>query len=241
MITVLLDLVVAGLQKLDCGCRCCKCVVKDRRSTDSDGRLRRERYLRYFFRTRGNRGSVRATNALQLEANGFQKASSNGPILESASPSSLGSSPNGHVPHSNVVNNDSNSISSPDSGGPSLNASNSHPPMNFEQQSQFASECDSQQFVGAGIDGGSFSINSNAPSDGTNHYNTASVNELFSNTSLLRMNAIIPETASLSLAEVEEKERGEEKSVSHVEVVVEEGGEEGDVEDRGDVSLKLFF
>ena len=38
---------------------------------------------------------------------------------------------------------------------------------------------------------------SNAMSENTNNIATASVNELFSNSSLLRMNAVIPESASV--------------------------------------------
>ena len=45
-------------------------------------------------------------------------------------------------------------------------------------------------------DGVSISVVSNTMSEGTNNLTNASVNELFSNSSLLRMNAIIPETTS---------------------------------------------
>ena len=45
-------------------------------------------------------------------------------------------------------------------------------------------------------DGVSISVASNTMSENTNNITTASVNELFSNSSLLRMNAIIPESAS---------------------------------------------
>ena len=43
----------------------------------------------------------------------------------------------------------------------------------------------------------SISLVSNSMSENTNNIATASVNELFSNSSLLRMNAVIPESASV--------------------------------------------
>ena len=51
-----------------------------------------------------------------------------------------------------------------------------------------------------GCDGVSISLASNTMSDNTNNITTASVNELFSNSSLLRMNAVIPESASVCTA-----------------------------------------
>ena len=52
-------------------------------------------------------------------------------------------------------------------------------------------------------DGVSISLVSNAMSENTNNIiATASVNELFSNSSLLRMNAVIPESASVCTATV---------------------------------------
>lgn len=241
LITLALDLLVGMMQKLDCGCCCC-CFSKDGKSTDSNDKSRGGKYRRYFFRIRARSGSVQATNALQLEENVFQKAASNGPTVDSP-PSFLGSCVNGDHPlHSDGVHHTKN-ISTSTNHGPSQSLSNGQLQLNCEQQSQFASESDSQQFVGGIIDGGSVSMNSNAPSDGTNNtnsYNMASVNELFSNTSLLRMNAIIPETASMSLAEVEENEGEAEQCGSHVGLEVEvgsDGGEGGDsIVDRGEVS-----
>ena len=59
----------------------------------------------------------------------------------------------------------------------------------------------SLSFSSAG-DGLSISVASNTMSENTNNITTASVNELFSNSSLLRMNAIIPELASTCTAAV---------------------------------------
>ena len=214
IITLLLDILVGILLKLDCGCSCC-CFGKDGNTAESNRKSRSEKNRRFFFRKSDNGRSVQATNALQLNAN---KMTSDVPILSSALP--LGNGVNtGYTSCSNGVNYDKNSISSPVS----------HGPINCDQQSQFASESGSQLFVGVAIDGASVSINSNAPSDNTNNYNMASINELFSNTSLLRMNAIIPETASLSLAEVGEKSE-EEKSLSQMRVVID-NGEEGEDSD----------
>lgn len=62
-------------------------------------------------------------------------------------------------------------------------------------------------------DGVSISLASNTMSENTNNIATASVNELFSNSSLLRMNAVIPESASVCTAAVS---GAEEKGVNVV-------------------------
>ena len=55
-------------------------------------------------------------------------------------------------------------------------------------------------YVHTASDGVSISLASNTMSENTNNITTASVNELFSNSSLLRMNAVIPESASVCTA-----------------------------------------
>ena len=101
--------------------------------------------------------------------------------------------------------------------------------MNPELQSQLTSETDSRRNVAITPDVVSISVHSNTLSDNTNNYTTASVNELFSNSSLLRMNAVIPETTSLSMAgwgEEGAKEGGVD-STSHASVAMEESGRAG--------------
>ena len=230
-ITVLLDLMVAGLQKIECSCcqlskwqpglkvrslRCCCCT----------------RYRNGKISLNGD--SVSATNSVVLEKmteNGVQMLATSSHTDNNSFTHERGSgvangtthpsTGNGTVATATVVDQDDTV-----SHNPSVSNSNVLPPS--EQQS---SETDSRRFVSVVTpDGASVSVISVAPSEGTNNYGTASVNELFSNSSLLRMNAVIPETASLSLAEWggegEEKEKreggGEDgESNSHVSLPVE--------------------
>ena len=231
--TVLLDVVAAGLQRLDCGCKrpCCKKIEP------GNGVVPRQRKnFKVFFRSRSNPESVCATNVLQqLDHNGLNKSSLDDPIVNSAIQPSNDNGTNHCLPHSDGVTcHDNIRSSSPVSRNSGQNQ------VSYEQHS---SECNSQQFVGAGLgqDGGSVSIISNTLSEGTNHHggNTASVNELFSNTSLLRMNAIIPETASLSLAGVEEDLTGEAESVQQVNVALEDGNTEEEQVNVSDTNRNL--
>ena len=76
-------------------------------------------------------------------------------------------------------------------------------------------------------DGTSISVTSNTMSENTNNLANASVNELFSNSSLLRMNAVIPETTSTcTSAEL----KSIVDSTSRVSVTVSGGGEGVEVE-----------
>ncbi len=252
VITILLDLVVAGLQRIDCGC-----CLPPRWRLGFKARPTSHRWCccgRYSSGKMSLHGNgVSATNCtLQLEKisrNGLHNQ--NGLIHDSPSGGdasiACGSS-NARLPSTHETGCLANGIS-PASGAtnplvgmdpqdavshnPSISNSDwapppPPPPLSSEQQSQLASETDSRQIVSVTTpDGGSISVNSIAPSEGTNNYATTSVNELFSNSSLLRMNAIIPETESLSLAEGEGVGEGGEKgdSLTHVSVQVE--GSEG--------------
>ena len=94
------------------------------------------------------------------------------------------------------------------------------------------SDTESRRYAAVTPDGMSTTLSEN-----TNNYANASVNELFSNSSLLRMNAVIPpETVSESTSAA----GGEEMGVvvadarSHVSVIVEGVSGDGEVCDGGD-------
>ena len=154
----------------------------------------------------------------------------------------------------------------PSHRNPSISNSNGAPPSNSEVGSQRgASETESRRFAPVPVtpDGASVSIHSGgAVSEGTNNYANVSVNELFSSSSLLRMNAVIPETESLSQAEWAGEEGGgaegegdgkDERrpsgdSFSHLSVPMEGGSEVTSRSGQGNISyqemvsaLSLFF
>ena len=198
--TVLLDLITAGLQKLECGCKPCR-----NRHSLSLVQIRTG-IPKIFFRSRRDPNTVHTTNMVELKENGIHKTSLEVPILDSVV--ELNRYGNGEFLSNNV------------NDGSSRHTNPSHE-VKYDQQ---GSECDSQVCGGSSVlDGASISIASGNPSEGTNRCANASVNELFSNTSLLRMNAIIPETASLSLAGVEEDCIGEAESQEVVSVNIENG------------------
>ena len=250
VITILLDLLVAGLQRIECSC-----CLPSRWCLGFKVHPSRRRWCCCSARYGGKMGfhgdgaSVSATNGtMHLEKLSKSGVRNPNGLIQSESPDGTGSYSS--EPGSSAHETDARSPPTPTVGGaanatapsggdqqdtishnPSVSNSNGAPTVSSEQQSQLASETDSRRFVPVITpDCGSVSVASIAPSEGTNNYGTVSVNELFSNSSLLRMNAIIPETESLSLAEAEAgegKERmvGEGDSLSHVSVQVD--GPEG--------------
>ena len=225
-ITMVLDLIVAALQRVDCGCF---------------GHVSAKKYLKIpslsslglcrCLRDRTHCGDmISAVNSMQLDRasknSGVKEPHLNGLIMTPSNSTVSEPTNSSHEDRDNVVTEVNIIHGETASHGPSITNSNVFPPLNSEQQSQLMGETDSRHCVPVTPDGISVSVNSNTPSDSTNNYATASVNELFSNSSLLRMNAIIPETASLSMAEWGEegttREVGEDV-VSHVSVPIEEG------------------
>lgn len=206
LITILLDVLVMLLQRIDCGCSSHLCFKKRVRSTSLTSCLG---CCRYCQERQHCEAAISVTNTigLGLDENGKQ---------------------NGLIPPSSELEDTSHD-------GASLGINNGSgivpPTLELEQVSQ-----DSQHFV---ADMASISVHSNTASDNTNNYTSVSVNELFSNSSLLRMNAIIPENRSLSMAGLEEEEDVDEgvESASHVSESSpggdnEEGSEEGAQQDH---------
>lgn len=170
LLTVLLDLIVDGLQKIDCGC--CNVRLRARKRCCLG---RQEEQVR----------SITASNgSIPLDKLDLRKDMT----------SSLG---NGSIDQSQTS----------------------------EQQLHSSTDTGSRQCVAITPDCASVSVASVAPSDNTINYGIVSVNELFSNSSLLRMNAVIPESAAEEV-EREEKKEGEglttDSASSHVNVQVEQ-------------------
>ena len=190
LLTVLLDLLVVLLQKLDCGCKYVSRRYK-RRKTKSD--------------------QLSVTNVLPFtKHSGSAKLDSNNSLILPTETSSDSRSTNGSTPTAESLQ--QGTEVEPEIP-PSLEEdTNIH---NFElSQPANSSDIDSRIQNSDGI---SVSVVSNTMSENTNNLVNASVNELFSNSSLLRMNAIIPETTSISTSAEIKSFIG---STSHVNVPV---------------------
>lgn len=251
LLTVVLDLIVSLLQRLECGCGClpqCRAGGERRRSLFP--------WCSWCWRRRHIRGeTMRVTNAsIFLDAstgNGVDPGvHSNGviPMHMSSAPGATtegdvvighvtqdhhrnNATPTtitGHVVTSNLRHETANNFRqnhqtdpNNDTAGHRPITSNSNgtgraPSLNSDlQHTEVRSGGDSRLMTS---DNTSLSVNSTSMSDSTSNFANTSVNELFSNSSLLRMNAIIPETVSMSLAEWQEEVEEE---------VLEGGGEEG--------------
>ena len=170
VLTVLLDLLVVLLQKLDCGCKFI-CRSRTKRKSKSD--------------------QLSATNVLPFTKHGGStKLDSNSLILPTET-SSDSASTNRSTPTAESLQ--QGTEVEPEIP-PSLEEDTNI--QHFElSQAANSSDRDSRNQNSDGI---SVSVVSNTMSENTNNLVNASVNELFSNSSLLRMNAIIPETTSIS-------------------------------------------
>ena len=230
LVTFLLDLLVGGLQKLECCyCTLCCCAGKDR-NINGDHRSRKVKGVN-FFRRKGDHEVVQGTNTLQLEADVLRMASSVSEILISQ-PSVLGEDVDAHA---TVVHRDEHKDSNPDTIH-GANPSNGHLPMNHEQQFQCTGENSDLQFFDAS-DKCPVSTSSGTLPKATNNYDVLVGNGILSDTSALE--DTFPKMASQSLAEVEEEE---ENKKGHVRVMMEKEGELGrggdNPVDQGNVSLK---
>ena len=173
LLTILLELAVAGLQRVECGC----CIIPLRA---------RERCVCCLHRPRDQQLSLSATNNTgQLEKeeqNNLQNSTTDD---------------NGHIPR-----NEDNTNMPP-------------APNNEQQQALPTTDCVS------------VSANSVTPSDNTINYGTVSVNDVFSTSSLIRMNAVIPESTEEEAAREEEEGKGESSGcTSQVSVSMEMEGEQ---------------
>ena len=183
LLTVLLDLLTVGLQKLDCGCRCVPRTCQKKRQTTGD--------------------QLSMTNGIPFPKHSsltkMERLDSNSLILPAETSSDGGSTPTAESLQEGTE------VEAEMCPTAEANVHNSEP-----LQTTFPSDVDSRIQNSDGI---SVSMVSNTLSDNTNNLVNASVNELFSNSSLLRMNTNIPEATSISTsAEV----KSYVDSISHV-------------------------
>ncbi len=160
IITVLLDVLVSLLQKLDCGLACC-C---KKTSGDTEGK------------------SYRFTNPIRRRSNNTKRLT-----LQTSVSSDLSTASNSVELQSPLEDNHSNQVTPSNddavSRGPSIGTCTSVLPSNNNNEQPGVDHLESV----------SVSVQSNGVSENTHNYAGTSVNELFSNSSLLRMNAVIPE------------------------------------------------
>ncbi len=200
VLTVLLDMVVWGLEKLDCGSNCSRNAWKKRRAAKKEQSI-----------------SIAATNLVSFSKHDGSRVlkdmrnDSNALIIPVDSSCSS-------TPTADSIQEGTEIVAETEEE----EEGSTHPNNDIVAGSrEVDSRC--QTSNSDGISGISVSVVSNSMSEGTNNLTNVSVNELFSNSSLQRMNAIIPETASSSMAA---------ESVSHISVPLPAegegvGGEEG--------------
>lgn len=213
LFALLLDLVVWSLEKLDCGCTC-SCggrgwMIRKGRKMEKSITLSAGNIV--SFSKHGDSGRV---------VDRIEKVDSNALIIPSCS----------STPTTDSLQERTETIpetEEEDEEDLKKETGSVHPNNDIgASSSEMESHC--QTSISDGI---SISIVSTTMSEGTNNVRSVSVNELFSSSSLQRMNAVVAETASSSLAAV---------SASHMSITLpakgqgvgecgSEGGNKGDV------------
>ena len=249
LLTVLLDLLVGLLQRIDCGCGCTSRCSRQQEVQDLDSKDE-TRYSKSKEKslslTRNTKPRINGVNGLHREFDFMHyhseeghtpmMSSSNSEITSSSTPTAdsleAGEEPGAVIAvetHNSETESGANPIQNCSSQRALLSNnndtdlasnSNGNAPLN-RTGSVSVSDTESRRYAAVTPDGVSTTLSEN-----TNNYANASVNELFSNSSLLRMNAVIPpETVSENASAA----GGEEMGVvmvdarSHVSVTVEEG------------------
>ena len=233
LVTVVLDIIVTLLQKVDCGCRfpCCR----GRRKTSGDQapephnkKMNPRISATHAFHLRGiNVNGVHKHDSSELIG---QVDSSHDSGVSTPSVNSLpeGSEVDLHSLQDGSCDKQYTSVAAGDdvttsrnddavSHGPSIGTCTSVLPSN-ENPYITSVECDSRPCNAINHDGTSVS---NEPSECTNNYGNVSVNELFSNSSLLRMNAVINEDNSGAVRD-SAVDLGSDRTPSQVSVSVDE-------------------
>ena len=264
-LTILLDLLVGLLQRLDCGCGCTSRCSRQHEIQDLDNKdeIRNSKSKdKSLSLTKSTKPRINGVNVLHREFDFMYNhsegghtpmmSSSNSDITTSSTPTA-DSVEEGEEPGAVVAvethNSETESSTVPDpiqncsSQRALLNndtdsASNSNGNVPFNRTGSVSvSDTESRRYAAVTPDGVSTTLSEN-----TNNYANASVNELFSNSSLLRMNAVIPsEMVSVSVSAAGGEEIGVvmADSRSHVSVTVEEGiGMDGEVCDGGEAEVK---
>lgn len=191
LVTIVLDVIVTLLQKLDCGCRFPCCRGRCRTSGDlAEPRSNSRISATNTFHLRGING-VHKHDTSEL-INQVDSSHDSGMSATSVSSITEGSEVDIHSLQddkqcTSVAVSDGVVLSENDdavSHGPSIGTCTSVLPSNNENPyiTSVEPSCDA---IRTSV--------SNEPSECTNNYGNASVNELFSNSSLLRMNAVIIE------------------------------------------------
>lgn len=220
-LTVLLDLLVAALQRLDCGCCWRTCDKREKNRTKPENtRTTFGKRAKVAISPRAisqfHSLSTKTSLDLQLVEESSTDNSSGFHSTPTASTPEEGSEPDVSARQLDVIyecDNGSSSVVMEEN----LSTNYSH--------SQTTGDSDSRCH-GNMPDNNSVSMVSNTISENTNNLTGVSVNELFSNSSLLRMNAIIPEVAP------------DQQASSHVRVVMGEGGEGCDGGEEVEVSKR---
>ena len=258
VLTVLLDLLVALLQRIDCGCGCTLKCSRQYEAQSLDGRDEVKHSKLKDKSLKSPKPRINGVNGLHREFDFMHHHSEEGhtPMMSSSNSEITTSSTRtadsleeGEEPRA-VVAVETHSSETESRADPIANCSSQRALLNNDNSADSASnsnsnvvpflrtgsvsvsDTESRRYAAVTPDGMSTTLSEN-----TNNYANASVNELFSNSSLLRMNAVIPpETVSESTSAA----GGEEVGVvvadarSHVSVVVEGVSVDGEVCDDHD-------
>lgn len=254
-LTILLDLLVSLLQKLDCGCTL-SCASrresKDLETIDAvtSSKVKSSLKDRTFHHVRSGKHKL-SVNGLHKEFDFAHYRSEGGhtPMVASSSEISTASTPTANSLEEGEEPREMVTIETNNNNAETESAANLVPPCNSQHAALLGNDISS---VSSATDSAADVTRHNSVSDtesrrhaaitpdvasttlseNTNNYGNASMNELFSNSSLLRMNAmILPETVNGSLASGD----GEESvgvviadSKSHVSVTIDESGDGGE-------------
>ena len=259
VLTILLDLLVTLLQRIDCGCTpCTLSCASQRESKDlenkdaiSSSKVKSSLKDKTFHHVRSGKHKLCSMNGLHKEYDFVHYYSEGGhtPMVASSSEISTISTPTadsleeGEEPGGMVT------IETNNNNAETESAINPMPPCNSQRALLLGNDIES---MGSAADSAADMTRHNSVSDtesrrhaavtpdvasttlseNTNNYGNASVNELFSNSSLLRMNAVIlPETVNGSVASGDEEDGVGvvvTDSKSHVSVTIDESGDGGE-------------
>ena len=208
LLTVLVEVLVEVLQRFDCGCWLMQCACKKNRESGGQSAATAQLPLalqRHSISGKVGRLNFASGSLIPMDSSSSSESSSTptAESLEEGEEVELERGPSQMTP-----DNESPRAQNPEG-------------ISISQHSQLMTPdndltCGRSQHP----DGISISIVSNTMSENTNNLANASVNELFSNSSLLRMNAVVPETTSIcTSAEL----KSIVDSTSHVSVAMSSG------------------
>ena len=249
-LTILLDLFVSLLQRLDCGCTssCTLCSRHESKDIDNkdaitSSKIKSSLKDKTFHHVRSSKHKM---NGLQKEFD-FVAERGHTPMVLSSSEVSTISTPTADSLEEGVEPENTVTMETNDNNAETESAFNPRPQCDSQRAALLVNDVDStssaidstaaitrqssvsdtesRRHAAITPDGASTTLSEN-----TNNYGNASVNELFSNSSLLRMNAVIPpETVNGTVASEVRTENGVgvvvADSKSHLSVTIEESGD----------------